>query len=276
MADKQISDLPLASAILTDDVVELEQSNTGRSVKLPFTKDASDNITTKADVHVPAVNTLFTDVIISETTDSTVTVEGCAFETTGTTTTAKFGDSALFNTLITTTHLQAKRDCFLFIEADTDDVATGDQPIFVITNNANDDMFRIVSVNAQGHTCLDVGSATGTPDMIFSTGGNYLTAPATGTIPNYAGGGKIPPTESFRILGSNQQIKVSSTVYLGSATSDPSAIFQVDSTTQGVLDPRMTTTERNAIASPAEGLRIFNTTTKQWEGYNGTAWVILG
>jgi hypothetical protein len=55
-----------------------------------------------------------------------------------------------------------------------------------------------------------------------------------------------------------------------------SAVLEADSTTQGFLPPRMTTTQRNAIASPATGLIIFNTTTAQPEVYNGTAWVAIG
>lgn len=51
-----------------------------------------------------------------------------------------------------------------------------------------------------------------------------------------------------------------------------SAIHQVDSTTKGALIPRMTTTQRDAIASPAEGLEVGNTTTHSRDFYNGTAW----
>lgn len=55
-----------------------------------------------------------------------------------------------------------------------------------------------------------------------------------------------------------------------------SAVLDVASTTQGFLPPRMTTTQMNAISSPAEGLEIYATDTHQWMGYNGSAWVILG
>ena len=51
----------------------------------------------------------------------------------------------------------------------------------------------------------------------------------------------------------------------------PSSIFAIDSTTQGFLPPRMTTTQRNAIASPAAGLMIYNTTTAKLNVYT-TAW----
>ena len=52
----------------------------------------------------------------------------------------------------------------------------------------------------------------------------------------------------------------------------PSAKLQVDSTTQGVLLPRMTTTQINAISSPAEGLEVYNTTLHTKCFYNGSSW----
>lgn len=55
-------------------------------------------------------------------------------------------------------------------------------------------------------------------------------------------------------------------------TPDPSATFEVRSTQGGFLMPRMTTTQRNAIAAPAQGLQIFNTTTGCVELYFSTGW----
>ena len=55
-----------------------------------------------------------------------------------------------------------------------------------------------------------------------------------------------------------------------------SAILDVASTTKGFLPPRMTSTQRTAISSPASGLMVYDTTTNQWYGWNGTSWVILG
>lgn len=53
-------------------------------------------------------------------------------------------------------------------------------------------------------------------------------------------------------------------------SSDPSAVLEANSTTQGFLPPRMKTTERDAISSPANGLIIYNTTTGKHQGYNGS------
>ncbi len=54
---------------------------------------------------------------------------------------------------------------------------------------------------------------------------------------------------------------------------DASAMLDVKSTTKGMLIPRVTTTQRNAISSPATGLIVYNTTTNNFNFYNGTAWI---
>lgn len=59
---------------------------------------------------------------------------------------------------------------------------------------------------------------------------------------------------------------------LGSSSINSSAILQADSTTRGFLPPRMTTTQKNAIATPATGLQVFDTTLNQMSYYNGTTW----
>jgi len=64
-------------------------------------------------------------------------------------------------------------------------------------------------------------------------------------------------------------------VGIGTATPAASAKLDITSTTQGLLPPRMTTTQRDAITSPAEGLVIYNTTTKGLEFKSSTGWVSL-
>lgn len=61
-------------------------------------------------------------------------------------------------------------------------------------------------------------------------------------------------------------------VGIGTVSPNTSAKVDIESTTQGFLLPRMTSTQRNAIASPALGLQIFNITTNCLNFYSGTTW----
>jgi hypothetical protein len=61
-------------------------------------------------------------------------------------------------------------------------------------------------------------------------------------------------------------------VGIGTENAASSAILDVTSTTRGLLPPRMTTTERDAISAPATGLMIFNTTTNTLNLFNGSVW----
>ena len=56
------------------------------------------------------------------------------------------------------------------------------------------------------------------------------------------------------------------------------AIFDVSSTAQGMLIPRMTTAQRDGIYSPINSLLIFNTTTQCFEAYKASTstWVTFG
>jgi len=57
-------------------------------------------------------------------------------------------------------------------------------------------------------------------------------------------------------------------VTIGSNTPpDPSAALDVQSTTGGIANPRVTTTQRNAIVSPVPGLQVYNTDTDCLEMY---------
>ncbi|WBV56460.1 hypothetical protein PFY10_19935 [Chryseobacterium daecheongense] len=62
-------------------------------------------------------------------------------------------------------------------------------------------------------------------------------------------------------------------VGIGTTNPHPSAILELSSTTQGFLPPRMTTVQRDAIASKTQGLMIYNTSVNIMQYYNGTAWV---
>jgi len=55
-----------------------------------------------------------------------------------------------------------------------------------------------------------------------------------------------------------------------SATAHPSAMLDIASTNKGLLVPRMSTAERDNIASPAKALLIFNSSSNRFEVNTGT------
>jgi hypothetical protein len=53
---------------------------------------------------------------------------------------------------------------------------------------------------------------------------------------------------------------------------DGSAMLDIKSTSKGLLLPRLTQAQRDAIENPSAGLQLFNTTTSKPNYFNGTAW----
>ena len=76
-------------------------------------------------------------------------------------------------------------------------------------------------------------------------------------------------TPSFVITSDGQ-------VGIGTTGPAATALLDLTSTEKGFLAPRMTTVQRDAILSPATGLFIYNTTTNQYNVYNGTLWGAVG
>src|SRR5688500_14055825 len=67
-------------------------------------------------------------------------------------------------------------------------------------------------------------------------------------------------------------------VGIGTFEPDPAAILDLTSTTMGLLTPRMTTAERDAIVNPPNGLLIYNTDNNSFEHFTGAptnAWVTM-
>lgn len=84
----------------------------------------------------------------------------------------------------------------------------------------------------------------------------------------------------IRIFNNGQETAVFSAnnkVGIGTDTPASSAILDISSTTKGVRFTPMTTTQKNAISSPADGLMVYDTTLESYQSYNGTsaAWQSL-
>lgn len=77
----------------------------------------------------------------------------------------------------------------------------------------------------------------------------------------------------FMIITAN----VFAQVGIGTITPHASSVLDVSSTTQGMLTPRMTTAQRTAIVSPADGLMVYDTDIKAFHYYNSSiaTWTVM-
>ena len=61
-------------------------------------------------------------------------------------------------------------------------------------------------------------------------------------------------------------------VGIGTSTLAPGSAFQIESTTGAMVQPRMTSSEMNAIPTPLDGAFIFNTTENAWYIHKEGSW----
>ncbi len=108
------------------------------------------------------------------------------------------------------------------------------------------------------------------------TTGNVSRAAITGVVDGAVSTGVVPTAITFTTGTSSgtQQMVITSAgrVGIGTGTPDASAKLEVNSTTQGVKFPNMTTIQRNAISTPGAGLVIFDLTLSKLCVYTGAAW----
>lgn len=136
---------------------------------------------------------------------------------------------------------------------------------------------------------LDVnGTARVSGNLTFGFNTTYITTSSTGGGINagintfFNNGAVWIDDTSVRALDItyNNGIKIANTtrypLSLGtSSKAVASAQLEMVSTTQGFLPPRMTTTQKNAIASPATGLQVYDATLNRPCFYDGTTWITL-
>ena len=120
------------------------------------------------------------------------------------------------------------------------------------------------------------GAATGAVTLagvlnVASGGTNASTASIVSfnNITGYSAAGATGTTSTNLVFSASPVF--SGSVGIG-ATPAASAVLDAQSTTQGVRFPNMTTTQKNAIGTPAAGLVIFDTTLAKLCVYSGTAW----
>ena len=119
-------------------------------------------------------------------------------------------------------------------------------------------LFRDASTNGNG---LLVRAGTGRVDLLATWISSGINTDLTFT-----------PTTSGGVQNEVMRVTSAGNVGIGTTSPNASSLLDITSTTQGFLPPRMTTAQRDLIATPAAGLVIYNTSTNKHQGYNGTTW----
>lgn len=108
----------------------------------------------------------------------------------------------------------------------------------------------------------NVGIGTATPSAKLEVVGNTTVGGLALDVQDSAGVTILSVEEAGRVGIMN-------------SSPDASAALDVTSTTTGVLIPRMTTAQYNAITSPATGLLVYCTDDNKFYYYDGAQWVTM-
>jgi hypothetical protein len=125
-----------------------------------------------------------------------------------------------------------------------------------------------------------------TDDLVVTTGGTFFNICSGGTVSSF----RLQNAGNQFLMGIDNNHDVTFNGFYsrrapagydcsfddsGNYSGVASSLVTMTSTTRGFLPPRMTTTQKNAIASPATGLMVMDITTLKLCVYNGSSWVDL-
>jgi hypothetical protein len=162
------------------------------------------------------------------------------------------------------------------------------------TLGASTGVFRIDGVNGSGYAFSVYSSSTlrfavvGFGGVLMPNGFTIVsgstdltttrlrigTGNVTGAINIQAQAGNTD-IASFKASNGGDQFTIKNTsgnVLIGTSTDIASSKVTIQSTTQGFLPPRMTTAQKNAIATPAAGLVVYDTTLNKLCVRTASAW----
>jgi hypothetical protein len=144
----------------------------------------------------------------------------------------------------------------------------------ILINTTTDAGFRLdVNGTARVSGTINVTQVSGNVFRLTNNTYFHSTAGGVQTIDYYNGfvfqnAGQVNIKASFS--GNIRFLRES--IFGTDGVNNASAQVQIDSTTKGFLPPRMTNAQMLAIATPAAGLVVYDTTNNKHCGYNGTAW----
>jgi hypothetical protein len=160
--------------------------------------------------------------------------------------------------------------------------ANGSSNAFQWQYSANTTGASLLFAKTRGASATDLAAAAnGDTIGSISFGGSDGTAiqargAFTGLIDGAVSSGTVPTAVSITTgtTVGTERMRITSAGLMGIGTGTPasSAIVDVTSTTLGFKFPVMTTTQKNAIASPVAGLVVFDSTLAKLCVYSGSAW----
>lgn len=131
--------------------------------------------------------------------------------------------------------------------------------------------------------CFEASLANSSTGIITAASGFYVKTPtnASGTLTNTYGvyiesqtsaGTHTNVPYGIYQAGTQDRNFFGAPVGIGTANINASSILHLSSTTMGFLPPVMTTAQRDAISTPAEGLMVYNSTTHKLNVRVAAAW----
>jgi len=167
---------------------------------------------------------------------------------------------------------------------------TGTFSDFIVGTNAfaigSNSQFLVAHAAPASAFSIESSRIVTTLSELRSSTGDFFIRPTTGgvsgryiSIDGFNGGWvqgfKVANTGSGGGAIIAQIVPSTGIAAIGTASPNVASKLDVTSTTGGVLFPRMTTTQRDAIASPPDGLVVYNTTAAKLQVRAASAWADL-
>lgn len=135
-----------------------------------------------------------------------------------------------------------------------------------------------LNVNDAGQVCVGGTNTFGYPFLV--NGNTYFTngLRIDGSVTMYAGL-TVSGSSGTILTGGRTVVRDGNSLLVGGSpgldTPDASAAVEIRNTTKGFLNARVTTAQKNLIASPATGLMVYDTDLNRPCFFNGTSWITL-